>query len=68
MQKIKTRMHGLPHLKELISYLHVPRTIQFDDSIPYTKINNYKFHTEIFGRPESTSVIVVHGGPGLDYE
>jgi proline iminopeptidase len=48
--------------------VHVPRTIQFDDSIPHTEINGYKFHTEIFGKPESILVVVVHGGPGLDYE
>lgn len=68
MQKVKTELHGLPRLQELISYLHVPRTTQFNDSIPYTKINNYKFHTEIFGKTESTPIIVVHGGPGIDYE
>ena len=48
--------------------LHVPRTVEFDPSLPYTEINGYKFHTEIFGNPDSTPIIVVHGGPGLDLQ
>lgn len=48
--------------------IHVPRTVQFDPSVPYAEIDGYKYHMEIFGKPESTPVIVVHGGPGLDYD
>jgi len=51
-------------LLALVSPVHVPRTVAFDDSLPYTEINGYRFHTEIFGKPESTAIIVVHGGPG----
>lgn len=61
-------MVGLPLLLALASCIQVPKTIQFDEAIPYTEINGYKFHTEIFGKPESTPVIVLHGGPGGDYE
>jgi len=61
-------MVGLPLLLALASCIHVPRTIQFDKSIPYTEINGYKFHTEIFGKPGAIPVIVLHGGPGGDYE
>jgi proline iminopeptidase len=68
MKRVETWIFGLPLLLALVSCVHVPRTIQFDDSIPYTEINGYKFHAEIIGKPESTPVIVVHGGPGLDYE
>lgn len=68
MKKIKTWVFALPLLLALVSCIHVPRTIQFDDSLPYTEIEGYKYHTEIFGKQESTPVIVVHGGPGLDYE
>ncbi len=69
--------HGLIFLLLVLSalqislstiHLHVPRTIEFDSSIPYTEVEGYKFHTEIFGNPDSTPVIVVHGGPGLDLQ
>ena len=49
-------------------HLHVPRTVQFDSSLPSEEINGYKYHMEIFGSADSTPLIVVHGGPGLDYE
>ena len=52
----------------LIVHIHIPRTTQYDDSLPYTEINGYKYHTEIFGNPDSTPVIVVHGGPGQGCE
>ncbi len=58
----------LPLILGITSCVQIPRTIQFDDSLPYTEINGYKFHTEIFGNIESTPVIIVHGGPGGDYE
>lgn len=67
-------MYGLllllafPLLLTLVPWIHVPRTIQFDATLPHTEIKGYKFHTEIFGKPESTPVIVVHGGPGQGYE
>lgn len=57
-----------PLLFGLIPWIQVPSTVQFDGSLPYTKINGYKFHTEIFGSAESTPVIVVHGGPGGDFD
>jgi len=57
----------LPWLLSFFPWLHVPRTVQFDASLPYTEINGYKFHTEIFGKPGAAPVIVVHGGPGIDY-
>jgi proline iminopeptidase len=52
----------------LTIHLHVPRTVQFDSSLPSVEINNYKYHMEIYGAKDSTPLIVVHGGPGLDYE
>lgn len=74
MKRIKPWMYGLlllvvvPVLLSLFPWIHVPRTVQFDDSLPYTEIDGYKYHTEIYGKPESTPVIVVHGGPGIDYD
>ena len=73
MKRIKPWMYGLfllvavTALLSLFPWIHVPRTVQFDDSLPYTEIGGYKYHTEIFGKPEATPVIVVHGGPGIDY-
>lgn len=49
-------------------HLHVPRTVEFDSSIPSAEINGYKYHMETFGSADSIPLIVVHGGPGLDYE
>lgn len=49
-------------------HLHVPRTTQFDRSLPSSVINGYKYHMEVVGPANATPLIVVHGGPGLDYE
>jgi len=46
----------------------VPRTVQFNDKLPYTEIEGYRFHTETFGNPKNPPIIIVHGGPGGDYE
>jgi proline iminopeptidase len=73
-KKVKAWMYGLPVLlallipMALVQPIHMPRTVQFDNSLPYTEINGYKFHTEILGKPESPAVIMVHGGPGQGYE
>jgi len=48
--------------------IQLPKTIQFDESLPFTELGGYKFHTEIFGDPDAPPVIVVHGGPGGDYD
>ena len=58
----------LPFIVGISSCIEVPKTIQFDKSLSYTEIDGYKFHTEIFGNPKSAPIIVVHGGPGADYE
>ena len=59
---------GALALLSFFPWLHVPRTVEFDADLPYTEINGYRFHTEIFGKPDAPPVIVVHGGPGGDYE
>jgi proline iminopeptidase len=51
----------------LVKPIHVPRTVQFDAFLPSTEINGYRFHTEVFGAPDSPPIIVVHGGPGQGY-
>ena len=48
--------------------IHVPKTVQFDSSLPYTEMNGYKFHTEVFGKTDKPPVIIVHGGPGQGYD
>ncbi len=52
----------------LVSCIQIPKTVEFDESLPFTEIDGYKFHTEIFGSENSDTIIVVHGGPGADYE
>ncbi len=59
---------SIPIFLGLVSCIQVPQTIQFDNSIPYTEIDGYKFHTKTYGNPKSTPIIIVHGGPGGDYE
>lgn len=58
----------LPLIMGITSCVQVPRTIQFDKTLSYTEIDGYKFHTEVFGNVESAPIVVVHGGPGGDYE
>lgn len=57
----------LPAALSLLSCTQVPKTTQFDESLTFTEINGYKFHTEVFGRPQTTPIIIVHGGPGGDH-
>ena len=52
----------------LTIHLAVPRTVQFDSSLPAVEINGYRYHMETTGRADAIPLIVVHGGPGLDYE
>jgi proline iminopeptidase len=52
----------------LTIHLHVPRTADLDPALPSQKIDGYTYHLESFGQANATPLIVVHGGPGLDYE
>lgn len=45
----------------------LPRTTMQDDSLPARSVNGVRLHLEVHGRPEAPTVIVIHGGPGLDY-
>jgi proline iminopeptidase len=45
----------------------VPLTVTEDLSLPSIIVNNTKLHSEAFGHPDSSLVIVLHGGPGSDY-
>lgn len=67
--KISKKMALLvPLIMGITSCVQVAKTIHYDESISYTQIEGYKFHTEVFGNPKSTPIIVVHGGPGGDSE
>lgn len=68
MVEIKNIIYSFSFLIGLASCVHIPKTIQYNESTPFTEIDGYKYHTEIFGKLESTPVIVVHGGPSGDYE
>lgn len=45
----------------------VPATTVDDPALPSRSIGGYRYHLEVFGLPTRPVVIVVHGGPGLDY-
>lgn len=45
----------------------VPRTVDQDSRLPSIFVNGALLHAEAFGHPDSTLVIVIHGGPGSDY-
>lgn len=45
----------------------VPKTVVEDNTISQITINGIKLHSETFGNPSNTMVVVVHGGPGGDY-
>lgn len=47
--------------------ISIPKTIEHDESLSFTKINGYKFHTKIVGQEHNKTVIVIHGGPGGDF-
>jgi proline iminopeptidase len=45
----------------------VPKTVDQDPSLPAITINGAKLHAEAFGHPDSSLLIILHGGPGSDY-
>lgn len=45
----------------------VPLTVDEDPNLPSILVNGAMFHSEAFGHPDSTLLIVIHGGPGGDY-
>lgn len=45
----------------------VPKTVDEDPSLPAIEINGTKVHAETFGNPTDPVVIMLHGGPGVDY-
>ncbi len=47
--------------------LLVPKTVDQDALLPSIKVNNTQLHSEAFGDPSQPMLVVLHGGPGLDY-
>ena len=45
----------------------VPRTVDQDPALPSITVNGAMLHSEAFGHPDSTMIIIIHGGPGDDY-
>lgn len=45
----------------------VPKTVDEDPSLPSIFVNGALLHAEAFGNPSDPLLIVLHGGPGLDY-
>lgn len=44
-----------------------PKTVDEDATLPAITVNGTKLHSEAFGHPDSSIIIVIHGGPGADY-
>jgi len=68
MIKVNKISIGLTFLMGLASCVQVPKTIPDDEAISFTEIDGYKFHTDTFGDSNTSKIIVVHGGPGADFE
>ncbi len=45
----------------------VLKTVEHDVNLPSIKLNNYNFHSEVYGESNREVIIVLHGGPGDDY-
>lgn len=51
-----------------VSCIQVPKTTAYDPELSRTMVGDYAFHTETFGDSRKPPLIVVHGGPGGDFE
>lgn len=45
----------------------VPPTVTEDEALPSIEINGVMLHSETFGNPDNTMLVMLHGGPGSDY-
>jgi len=45
----------------------VPKTVDQDATLPSIHVNGAQLHAEAFGDPNDPIIVVLHGGPGLDY-
>jgi proline iminopeptidase len=44
----------------------VPPTVEYDPSLEFVELGNYRFHVRTFGDKQLPPLVVVHGGPGGD--
>lgn len=45
----------------------VPLTVEEDPTLPAIEVNQTLLHAETFGNQNHTMLVVLHGGPGVDY-
>lgn len=45
----------------------VPMTVDQDPTLPNIEVNGTRLHAQTFGQPDSAIIIMIHGGPGVDY-
>jgi len=45
----------------------VPATVDEDPSLPRIELDDTVLHGEVFGDPADPLLVIVHGGPGMDY-
>lgn len=50
-----------------IGCISVEKTLEHDSTVSYTEINGYKFHTKVVGNESLPTIIILHGGPGGDF-
>lgn len=50
------------------SLFNPPHTLDRDSSVPFVELENYRFHYRVYGRQHRDVVLVVHGGPGGDFQ
>ncbi|MBY0466490.1 MAG: alpha/beta fold hydrolase, partial [Burkholderiales bacterium] len=51
----------------LVGCVAVPPTVQDDPALPRVELAGYPFHVRTVGDPSLPPLIVVHGGPGGDF-
>jgi proline iminopeptidase len=51
----------------LAGCIKVPPTVTQDATLPQVQLNGHRFHAEALGAETAPVLIVLHGGPGLDY-
>jgi len=65
--KLTKIFYTIPLLLGLSGCTQVPKTLQQDDNLPYTEIDGYKYHSVTYGDENATPLIIIHGGPGGDF-
>src|SRR5688572_9416624 len=45
----------------------VPLTVMENRNLPAIEMNGARFHAETFGNPANPVIVILHGGPGVDY-